>query len=672
MDEAVSCRLFLPDDAEDWWTSVPRGAYDVWLAWGGGVRLRLGELRTHPAMFRYAPELEANDGRPREEDIAAGAERFDRLFGKALTRAGWQLPDVDPDALWSIIRLRRQPEARIELILDTNAMVEGIGHWLAALFAERCDLVVTAVTLRELQDQHGGAKLGVPLCRMSRNDRQNKDVPSFEKEVLGRRQAYLAAMRFRESTGFERILWRELELEDASLMLSRSGLDKADRKTSEADTAMLREVRRAIRDRVRGLARFFVTGDVALSRRAATELPEGSLIAGRVRDLVRGRIYTPSVWWPAGADQGSSLAGHTPMRLVWELLAVADELELRSKEVPDRAWTFKAFASEMWPSDYLSPWIDCIGAPLGKPADGLGSESVIEAPIEPAPAIATQASIRRVRGTPVPVPIEPARTSAMQEPEATDARLFAEVSVPDVAPIDVNLRVSADTLLDALAALVSGAKVGPLTEFFMSEAGRHLAELLQGLGIAKLVRTRLEPLPGIERMAAAWRANERETVSRLLLPYRAYAEQVDPSLTGRPERPEKTVRIARKLAAYLGQGMQLQGDWLPGGANPTIAEVRAAILSELETRKALTMYDVFTQLFLRRLAVSPVRAMEAWDRMEELHVFDDIERRQGGGPPGEEHRQRIAKLSMAGWTVQDVPLDKFRGCRDLVLSPRSA
>src|SRR5262249_13451620 len=153
---------------------------------------------------------------------------------------------------------------------------------------------------------------------------------------------YLAAMRFRELTGFDRILWRELELEDASLMLSRSGLDRSDRKTSEADTAMLREVRRAIRDRVRGLDRFFVTGDVGRSRRAATGLREGSLIAGRVRALVRGRIYTPIVWWPAGADQGSSLAGHTTMRLVWELLAVADKLELRSKDDPDRTWMLKA------------------------------------------------------------------------------------------------------------------------------------------------------------------------------------------------------------------------------------------------------------------------------------------------------------------------------------------
>lgn len=650
-------RLSLPDDAEDWWANIPRGAYDVQLRWGGGVRLRLGELRTHPAMFRYAPELDAKDGRPTEDDIATGAERFDRLFGKALTRAGWQLPDVDPEILWRIVRLRRQPEVRIELILDTNAMVEGIGHWLAALFAERCDLVVTAVTLRELQDQHGGAKFGAPLFKMVWNANKSCDVPTFEKDVLGRRQTYLAAMRFREQTGYGRILWRELELEDASLMLSRSGLDKTNRKSSEADTAMLREVRRSIRDRVRGLERFFVTGDVALSRRAATELPEGSLIAGRVRDLVRERVYTPNVWWPAGEDQGSSLAGHTPMRLLWELLAVADEIELQSKTTPDHRWMLRAYAAEMWPSDYVRPWIDCEGPPLERTAGAAAGAGDT--------AAAGGAAARVARAPSVLVTV----------PEAAGERLFPELPLPDVAPIEANLRVGADLLLDALSELVKSGHVPGMSADGSSEADRHLRMLLAGLGLAQFAPLRFEPLqralPGLEPLEAAWKAGDRDGVSSRLLPYRAYAEQVDAGSSQRTERPEKTVRSARRLAGLLGQGMLLEENWLPGGANPTIAEIRATLLAELEARKVLTMYDLLTRILLGRLAVSPVRAMSAWDRMEAQNVFDGIELRRGGDAPSAKRRQRIVRLSSDGWAPEDVPLDTFRGYRDLVLSPRS-
>ncbi|HSN97247.1 MAG TPA: hypothetical protein VLS89_03080 [Candidatus Nanopelagicales bacterium] len=639
-ESASRKRLLLPDDAEEWWTTIPQGSYDVVLTWRDDVRLRLGELRTNPPMFRYDPKPDRMGEAFKEEDITSGAERYDRLFGKALTRAGWQLPEIDPAAFSSIMRLRCQTDARLEFILDTNAMVEGIGHWLAALFAERCDLVITAVSLRELQDQHGGAKFSSPLRKSPKKEGQ---PASFEKDVLGRRQTYLSAMRFREFTGFERIVWRELELEDASLMLSRSGLDKADKKTSDADTAVLREVRRCIRDRVRGLERFFVTGDVALSRRAATELPEESLIAARVRDLVRERIYVPGVWWPAGADQGTALAGHTAMRLVWELLAVGDDVQLRSTDRPDLSWTFRAFVDQMWPSDYLSPWMDCTGPATEKPTAERAGVKLDKTSSKPDPPVVAT----------VPV--------------VDEDRLFSEVIAPDMVPIDANFRVGTDALLNVLSSLVQGRTelVVELDEL-SPEAERHLAQLLEGLELAKLWKRKVEPLARLTTMASAWRAGDRETVSRLLMPYRAYAEQIDPTVVAQAERPEKTVRLARGLAARLGQGMVLDGAWYPGGANPMLGEVRRAILSQLEAQRAFTMYDLFTRVFLRQLVVSPVRAMVGWKRMEAAGIFDSIEFRRGGGAPSDERRQRVATLSDQGWIDTNVPLDKFHGYLDLV------
>ncbi|EYF06012.1 Hypothetical protein CAP_2472 [Chondromyces apiculatus DSM 436] len=641
-------RLTLPDDAEEWWSNIPYGSYYLILKWGGGVQLRLGELRTNPPMFRYDPKTDAASEEFKEEDIASGAERYDRLFGKALTRAGWQLPEIDPAAFAVIMRLRCQSDVRLEFIFDTNAMVEGIGHWLAALFAERCDLVVTAVSLRELQDQHGGAKFGLPIRKSVPIEKQKKEVSVFEKDVLGRRQAYLAAMRFREFSGFERIVWRELELEDASLMLSRSGLDKTDKKTSEADTAVLREVRRCIRDRVRGLERFFVTGDVAISRRAATELPDESLIAARVRQLVRKRIYTPSVWWPAGADQGSVLVGHTPMRLIWELLAVGDSIELRSVDNPDHSWTFSAFDAQMWPSDYLSPWMDCIEATTGQPIVEKGDVVFDEDAGASAPRVVPTAVI------------------------AGDERIFSRVTIPDIEPIDANFRVGTDTLLNVLASLVQGrTELAVELDELSAEAERHLAQLLEGLKLAKLSERKVEPLARLATMAAAWRSGDRETVSWLITPYLAYAEQIVPANAAHAERPEKTVRLARGLAARLGQGMSLDGAWIPGGANPTHDEVRRTITAQLETQKTVTIYDLFTKVFLRQLAVSPIRAMDSWERIEAAGTFDNIEFRRGGDAPSDERRQRVVKFSADRWTDTNVPLDKFLGYRDLVQVRRS-
>ena len=108
-----------------------------------------------------------------------------RLLANAFTRAGWLRPLVDPAMVTQLVGLRER-NTRVEFIFDTNAMVEGVGHWLVDLFADSCDLVVTAVTLRELQDQLETAQLGKPLEKKDRADR------------LGSRQLYLAANRFRK------------------------------------------------------------------------------------------------------------------------------------------------------------------------------------------------------------------------------------------------------------------------------------------------------------------------------------------------------------------------------------------------------------------------------------------------------------------------------------------
>jgi hypothetical protein len=602
------------------------------LTWRNGLRLQLGEMRATPPMLKYDPQVAADSVPFEESQIVTDAERFDRLFGKAFTRAGWQFPSIDPQALGQILDLRRT-NVRLEMILDTNAMVEGIGHWLAALFADRCDLVVTAVTLRELQDIHGKAKFSKPVCSAVAG-KPGKPAPppgtlAFANEAIPARQTYLAAMRFRELTGHQRVLWRELELDDSALLLSR-GMERSE-KASESDTIMLREVRRHVRDSVRGLERFFVTGDAALARRATTELPSGRTIAARVEELGRGQVYLPLQWWPDTADEGFTITGHTPMRLFWELLAVADSVELIAPDSQSGGWRFSAFLKEMWPSDFDEPWMTVS-------------------------ALTSQ-------------PDSPAVSGGGPASEA--GLLFASPEVPARNEIPDNLRVSADVLLESLAAIALGRPELPSTLRLHAEGLRHLASLLERLDLARLTGTRLAPLGLAPRLQAAFAGDDRDGVAALLAPYRAFAEQTVPAAKRATSRPERTVELCRRLAERLGQGMTLSESWLPGGANPSLVEVRRAIVERIAKGHGLTIYDLLTDVFLRRLGVSPVRALSAWGRMADAGTFTELEFRRGGGGPDPRKRLPFARLTKAGWKEEFVQLDTFQGYRDVVAQVQS-
>lgn len=622
-------QLLVPSGIVNWFDQslLDRGKLDVTLRWRGDKSLSIGSLWPARMLFRFKPD-------PPPNFIAkTNAERLTRLVAKAFTRAGWLRPQLDPALIPRLVELRVLG-TRIEFIVDTNAMVEGICHWLVDLFADCCDLVVTGVTLRELQDQREIAEFAARLDDRNKNGKR-----------LGARQVYLAANRFRESTGYKRVLWRELELDDTALLLSRGS---GGGKRSESDTLLLRTVRRSIHDRVNRLERFFVTGDTAQARRANSELPVGNVIAAQVKDLTSGQVYFPCAWWP-GSDQGRRVPRH-PAKLIWELLAIADELELRGED--GSTWTFRAFANPMWPSDYSEPWV-IVTEPDALTAKDDRDEGEIGRLTNEGAALPASASIREGRTR-----LAGEALSVIWAPPARDAGV-----------LDKNLRLSANTILDLLEVLASDDQdsiVLPKVEGNSSERRYHTKMLLEGLNLAEVDQESLRAKPLAQRavLARAWTKGDRDGIFDVLRAWKPLNECA--VLKRPPTRAERTQQTARALASLLGQGMHFEGTWLPGGLRPTAAQVRNALLQGVPqvAPRAIPMYDLLVDVFLRRLAVHPTRAMAAWDRMKELGVFDGFEPRTGGSSSGR-HTLDVAEFSPSGWTTARIDLEAYRGYRDL-------
>lgn len=593
-------QLPVPTGFAEWFDQTLRSVSNVTVTmkWQDNPTFVLGSLSPKRNLFRYSPN--PNDfvkkGSPRDTHLP---------LAMAFTRAGWLRPRIDPVMVTRLVSLR-QKRTRIEFIFDTNAMANGVGHWLVDLFADVCDLVVTAVTLRELQDQHERAHFGKPL------------TPDKRKNVFDSRQLYLAANRFRECVGYDHILWRELELDDTALLLSRgSGREKR----SESDTLLLRTVRRSIHDRVNGLERFFVTGDIALARRASSELPPGSVIAAQVEDLIPNQPYFPCAWWP-GPDQGRRVHRH-PARLLWEFLAIADEIELKGE---NDTWTIRAFTNPMWPSDFTAPWVIVDGPP-----------STVESETA----------------------ITPAHKGGSIWPLAPSSQ----------RSLDQNLRLSAETMLDLMSAVAtaSGRSIAiPENARDTSERRHHTKLFVEGLGLAEVSEdcTTAKALERKSALAGAWQRRDHDAVFDIVRGWKPLEEWA--TMAKPPKRPSRTQQTARALAALLGQGTNIEGAWILGGQRPTVAEVRKQLLDAIPKAppRAIPMYEVLVDVFLRRLGVHPVRTMAAWDRMRKLGVFDGFEPRKGGSSSGRNELE-VAEFSSSDWTTERIDLEAYRGYRDL-------
>jgi hypothetical protein len=632
-------RCGIPDGFVEWWrANLSSGTHIVSGLWRSADQIELGRLRADKDAFRADPRWIKPDGSLGNlPDFVDRKNRIVRALGQAFTRAGWQRPRVDPVALETLLELRNSHK-RLEFVLDTNAMVDGMAHWLVEHFADRADLVVTAVSLRELQDQHHTAQFSADLPTKA----------AQRGDVLSARQAYLAANRMRELLSSRTVLWRELSLDDTALLLSRG---PSGAKSSEADTTLLRAVRQSILDRVNGLERYFVTADVALARRATSELPTGSVIASQVREIVPGRVYLPCWWWP-GPDQGRGIARSTP-RLVWELLAMFDQVDVLH-ESSEKGWTFRAFDTEMWPSDYASPWVwiqpyapsqRSVSALVPKPS---ASSAPPSAPSNaPRSVAAGAASVASAAWNPAP---------------------------PNARSLDHNFRLAINSVLDTLAKIAfsrTNVVKLDLEAVETNERRRHLAQYFELAGLATISEDGRSAIVGPQREALArvWEANDLDGVFDLLRVWAPLDEQA--TMIAPPERPEATIDCARTLAARLGQVTRHGSAMMRGGLRPDVQQIRRAIRDAfarlpLAGPSALPAYSLLTEVFLEGLGVSPARVIQAWEQLTAAGAFSDIEFRSGGTSSGR-NVQEVVRLVPGAWSLVRLDLEAVHGYRDLVL-----
>lgn len=675
-----SKKYSVPVGFSDWWYETflrEDHTVRISLKWRGDTTLRLGRLATARSCFEVESEfsllrqagvstLDLAD--TVEDELASKAAKglnaadsrdLGRALGAAFTRAGWLKPLLDPLALVRLLELRDSGK-RIEFILDTNALVNGSAHWLLDIFADRCDLVLTPVTLRELQDVYDAATFSNRIFEQKNINRNNassdngKSSVSKDLDRLNRRQLYLAAKRLQERIGYGTAIWRELELEDVALLLSRGSSRE---KSSESDTLLLRAVRRSINDRVAGLERFFVTGDTALARRAASELPTGSLLTFQVTAVIANDILMPSAWWP-GPDEGRFVR-RDQARVIWELLCIGDEVIL--EDIDDgRCWSLTGFRDPMWPSDYTHPWINVTQV-----------EQSINSSISS--TVTSEKKENNVLGE--PIVIEQAESS----PVPSDVRTKAAVSFSpwmdysdDAGTNPEKLRFGSQAALDLLAKIGVGSEQNAhLLDALKSRSStNHLSRLLGLAGLGGLDdegEVHGGETSSINRLASAWSANDLDSVFDLLSAWKPLFEISTRILE---EELNASQKSARALASRLGQGFYhpMSRVWMPGGARPTFEVMRQAILHEVRDKgrgNTIPVYRLLVHVFGESLGVSPARAILKWDELWHNGVFDDFEPREGGSPSNR-FTQDIAVLNSTGWSSTKFHLESVKGVRDIV------
>lgn len=392
---------------------------------------------------------------------------------------------------------------------------------------------------------------------------------------------------------------------------------------------LLRSVRRSIQRRVRGLERLFVTGDIGLARRAATELPEDSVVTARVPPVDENQTLVPVRWFP-GPDQGCALSWGQPVRLVWELLACADSVELLSDGVGYRfsAWQ----ADEMGSTDFVSPWVRVEAVKGGWASSGdNGPLPEVYEPFQ-APAWATDVAVLRDRLR-VPATTLMEVLSRLSQAESLDADL--ELGVADLQGENKSDR----RRRQHIGTLLSACKIGDV-----SEDGRSI-----------------RPGPRAGDLVAAWNRGDRRTVFWLLAPWEPLrAASLGDGLN---EFGKATYQSARSIASSLGFVAKINRELHPGGATPSMVTVKAAFDAWRSGEQPQTVRSLLVDFFLGQLQVSPSRVLSEWERLKLSPVFHGISFRRGGHPdegPG----QKLVDLS----DLKDIemPLDSVDGFRDFI------
>lgn len=244
---------------------------------------------------------------------------------------------------------------------------------------------------------------------------------------------------------------------------------------------------------------------------------------------------------------------------------------------------------------------------------------------------------------------------------------------PLKAPLERNLRIPAERVLDLLATLALHPEERvPIPEALQSSSTypqSHVRLFLETLELAEIHKdgATVVALPRREQLREAWKANDRDSVFDLIRLWSPLDEVA--TMVRQSERPEKTLGSARRLAALLGQGHYLDGQWLPGGERPSSEEIRQILRDSVpnEPPRVISICTLLVDVFLRALRVSPVRAKQAWPTMWSEGVFAGFEPRTGGSSSGH-YTQQVVRLGLgeSGWDTERHDLETLGDYRELV------
>ncbi len=241
-----------------------------------------------------------------------------------------------------------------------------------------------------------------------------------------------------------------------------------------------------------------------------------------------------------------------------------------------------------------------------------------------------------------------------------------------IGRLDRNLRLSAEATLNVLAAIVTGGGEGDgekviLPKVQNEEVRRHLCLLLRELDLADIDLNEWTARPGGRRqgLVAAWTENDHDALFDLL---RAWSPIEEWATMGEaPKRPKRTQGSARALVEHLAQGLFIGDQWFPGGNRPEYGAMREAVIAAVPSwpQRAIPIYTLLVDVFLKRLGVAPARVVRAWDALWDNGVLEDFEPREGGSSSGRNYQQ-VARFSANGWTRERIDLESINGVRDLL------
>lgn len=536
-----------------------------------------------------------------------------QIWTKVATRAGYAMPNVDPLALATLLALPSRSTPRVELIFDTNALIDGAGHWLVRMLGERVDLVRTTVS--ELEIQRFGDAMNA----------------SEGWKAVENRFHFNAASRFLESVPHPHPVWRRLDTAEETALFVAKASDGGG-KSPGADALLLRAARRFIQDIVPGMVRFFVTADTTLARSATHELPAGATIAAYARPLPDAEAYISSLtWWP-GSDQGGGRVSSLG-EFVWECLTVCSSVLLKRADGGQMRVTAYLPGDNQFPSDWSAPRVWVVDEDATGRSGAVPPTAVAAAPaVSPAWPLAE----RGPAGAPIQTSLEQAKDKILEGIYKVSQSASAGLPIPmDGVPKDLGRILKSIGLVTSEGQPTDAARVLP--ELFASNDTDALSDVL----------SRAQPYADLLRALGEEKSLNSEQLAKLL---------------GRSQAP------ATGLARYLGQAVKddkllFYGgacisesdftDWLDG----TIEQLSAS--SKL---KEAAISDI-ARLALQELQISPMRLRRALAVVLASPSGGIIP--SAGGSPHSVLSERVVKLSPEGLAYGELSADGLMGYRTL-------